>query len=85
MEHLHWLVNAGPENVVRVDLKTAANVMLLDDINYSAFRRRAAYRYHGGYYKRTPVHLSPPRTGRWHVVVHLGGYAGRVAASVAVA
>lgn len=85
MQHLHWQVDAGPENVVRVDLKTAANVMLLDDINYSAFRCGAAYRYHGGYYKSTPVRLSPPRTGRWHVVIHLGGYAGRVSASVAVA
>ena len=34
-----------------------------------------------GYYKQTPVRLVPPHEGSWHVVVHLGGYAGRVNAN----
>jgi hypothetical protein len=85
MKYLHWDFNAGPDNVICVDLQMAANVVLLDDINYSAFRRGCSYRYFGGYYRQTPVRLSPPHSGHWHVVVHLGGYAGRVAANVAVA
>lgn len=85
MQYLHWEVHAGPQNVIRVTLGAAANVVLLDDHNYAAFRRGGSYKYHGGYYRRTPVCLSPPRTGRWHVVVHLGGYGGRVRADVKVA
>jgi hypothetical protein len=70
--------------MIRVDLDKAANVQLLDDTNFAAFRHAGRYRYHGGYYKQTPVNLVPPRTARWHVVVHLGGYAGTVRASVSM-
>jgi hypothetical protein len=84
MRILHWDIQAGPDNVVRVELDHAANVILLDDINFSAFRRGSRYHYFGGYYKQTPVQLVPPREGSWHVVVHLGCYAGRVNASMAL-
>ena len=84
MKYLHWEFQAGPDNVIRVDLDKAANVQLVDDTNFSAFRRGGRYRYQGGYFKKTPAHLSPPRTGRWHVVVHLGRYAGTVRASASM-
>jgi hypothetical protein len=84
MRFLHWDIQAGPDNVVQVELDHAANVILLDDINFSAFRRGSRYRYFGGYYKQTPVRLVPPHEGAWHVVVHLGGYAGRVNASMSL-
>lgn len=82
MKFLHWDFIGGPDNVVQVELDHAANVILLDDINFSAFRRGSRYSYFGGYYKQTPVRLMPPHEGGWHVVVHLGGYAGRVNASM---
>jgi hypothetical protein len=47
MKYLHWDFNAGHDNVIRIDLQAAANVVLLDDINYSAFRRGSAYRHFG--------------------------------------
>lgn len=84
MNFLHWEVNAGPQNVIRVNLDKAANVLLLDDVNFAAFKRGGSYRYGGGYVKRTPTTLVPPRPSRWHVVVHLGGYSGSVRASVSV-
>ncbi len=84
MRFLHWDFRGGPENVVQVELDHAANVILLDETNFSAFRRGSRYRYFGGYYKQTPVRLVPPHEGIWHVVVHLGGYAGRVNSSMAL-
>ncbi len=84
MRFLHCDFHGGPDNVVQVELDHAANVILLDDINFSAFRRGSRCRYFGGYYKQTPVRLVPPHEGSWHVVVHLGGYAGRVNASMAL-
>lgn len=84
MRFLQWDIQAGPDNVVRVELDHAANVIMLDDINFSAFRRGSRYRYFGGYYKQTPVRLVPPHEGSWHVVVHLGGHAGRVNASMSL-
>jgi hypothetical protein len=52
--------------------------MLMDDLNFSSYRHGSSFRYHGGHAKRSPVRLAAPRAGRWHVVVDLGGYGGRV-------
>lgn len=84
MKFIHWDIQAGPDNVVQVQLDRAANVLLLDDTNFAAFRRGGRHSYFGGYYKQTPVRLVPPRETRWHVVVHLSGYAGRVNASMSL-
>ena len=84
MNYLHWEMNAGSGNVIAVELTRAANVLLLDDSNYSAYRRGGSYRYHGGHAKQTPARLVPPHSGHWHVVVDLGGYGGHVEASVSM-
>ena len=84
MKFLHWEVDAVEGTVVRVDLDAQANVMLLDDSNFSSYRHGHRFNYHGGLAKRSPVTLVPPHPGRWHVVVDLGGYAGHVNASVSV-
>lgn len=84
MKFIHWEIQIGPDSVVQVELDRAANVLLLDDSNFAAFRRGGRYTYYGGYFKQTPVRLVPPRETAWHVVVHLGGYAGRVNASMSL-
>jgi hypothetical protein len=84
MKFLHWEVDAVEGTVVRVDLDAQANVMLLDDNNFSSYRHGGSFNYRGGLAKRSPVTLVPPHPGRWHVVLDLGGYAGHVNASVSV-
>jgi hypothetical protein len=49
--------------------------------NYQAGRR---YRYHGGRVTQSPFRIAVPSDGHWVVAVDLGGYAGRISASVAV-
>ena len=44
MKLLHWEVNAGPDNVIRVELDKQANVLLMDDINFSSYRSGRGYR-----------------------------------------
>jgi hypothetical protein len=56
----------------------------MDSINFSSYRRGQRFRYHGGHAKRSPVLLTAPHAGHWHVVVDLGGHGGRVNASVSV-
>jgi hypothetical protein len=85
MKFLHWEMNAGPENVIRVELDKQANVLLMDDTNFSNYRSGRRYRYFGGLAKRTPATLVPPHSSHWHVVVDLGGYAGSVSASCSMA
>jgi hypothetical protein len=62
----------------------AANVVLLDAINFQNYKGGRRYSYHGGHATRSPVRLEVPRAGHWYVVVDTGGYAGRVNASVRV-
>lgn len=78
--HAESHLDRGDLAVVRLDKQ--ANVMLMDDINFSAYRSGGSYRYHGGLFKQSPVRLPAPHSGHWNVVVDLGGYAGNVRAGV---
>jgi hypothetical protein len=84
MQFLHWEVQASPSNVIVVTLNKQANVRLLDDHNYSNYRSGQQHHYYGGLAKSSPVTLRAPHSGRWHVVVDLGGYSGNVQAGVTV-
>ncbi len=84
MKFLHYKIDAGRDNVIEVTLDRQANVRLLDSSNFSRYRAGQQHRYHGGLAKSSPVRLRPPRHGRWHVVVDLGGYSGRVNAGCRV-
>lgn len=82
MNFLHEEFDAGPQDVVEVTLDGQANVMLLDAGNYQDYRQGRRFQYHGGLAKVSPLRLAPPRQGHWHLVIDLGGYAGRVKAGV---
>jgi hypothetical protein len=57
MKFLHWEVDAVEGTVVRVDLDAQANVMLLDDSNFSSYRHGHRFNYRGG--------LAERRRSRW--------------------
>lgn len=82
MNHLNNEFDAGAGDIAEVTLDRAANVLLMDPVNYDHYRRGRKYQYYGGYATRSPVRLVVPKQGRWHVVVDLGGGAGKVRASV---
>ena len=82
MNFLHYDLELDSNQAVEVTLDKQANVRLLDDSNYGLYRRGQPHTYYGGLAKASPVRLAPPRPGRWHLVVDLGGYAGTVKASV---
>jgi hypothetical protein len=82
MKYLHYEVHLNPGEFVQVSLDKQANVRLLDDSNYRRYRRGERYRYYGGRATKSPINLRPPRSGRWNVVIDLGGYAGNIRAGV---
>ena len=63
---------------------SAANVLLLDDLNFRHYRSGQRYNYRGGYTTQSPYRVTIPSSGRWHIVVDLGGYTGNVTSSVRV-
>ena len=84
MEFLHKPLQLGPDDVVEIILDNPANVQLLDPENYEAYRQGKLYRYHGGHASESPVRLTAPSPGQWHLVVDLGGGVGSVQASYRV-
>jgi hypothetical protein len=84
MNYLHNEFDAGPDETIEVTLDSGANVQLMDTPNFENYRDGRPYRYYGGYVTRSPYTIRPPRSGHWHLVVDLGGYAGRVHASARV-
>jgi hypothetical protein len=75
---------SGGETIVVTLQGTAANVRLMDSINFSAYRAGGQHRYFGGSATRSPVRLQVPNAGHWHVAIDLGGYRGSVRSSVRV-
>ena len=84
MNHLHHEFDAAAEDLIEVTLNGGANVQLMDSVNYENYRNGRPFHYYGGYATRTPVLLSPPRAGHWHLVVDLGGYPGSVRAEARI-
>jgi Domain of unknown function (DUF1883) len=82
MNFLNYEVSTSPNSLIEVTLSNAANVLVMDEANFQSFRSGRSYRYHGGHYNQSPVIIKVP-SGRWHVVVHVGG-AGSVSAAVRV-
>lgn len=82
MNYLHYPLELSATEAVEVTLDKQANVKLLDDSNFRNYRDQRQYKYFGGLAKASPVQISPPRAGRWHLIVDLGGYPGSVKASV---
>jgi hypothetical protein len=85
MEYLHKEFDLTEGDVVEVTLAgNAANVLLLDTTNYQKYQQGKPYDYAGGYARTSPYRIQVSRSGHWHLVVDLGGGAGRVQASVRV-
>jgi hypothetical protein len=72
-------------DVVEITLSgSAANVRLLDNVNFQAYRSGRQHRYTGGLARQSPVRLPVPNPGHWHVAVDMQGLAGTTRASFRV-
>ena len=69
-------------DVVEISLSgSAANVRLLDNSNFQAYKSGRQHRYIGGLAKQSPVRLQIPSPGSWNVVVDMQGLQGTARAS----
>lgn len=85
MQHLRYdLGNLKKGSTVVVTLKNQANVQLMTRTEYNNYKSGRRYRYHGGRVTRSPFRIAVPSNGHWVVAVDLGGYGGRISASIAV-
>ncbi len=79
--YLHYQFDLEAGDVVEVILENRANVRLLDEANYALYSEGKKHHYFGGFAKESPVQITAPRAGHWHVVIDLGGYPGIIRAT----
>jgi hypothetical protein len=84
MNFIHTDFQGSEGDVAIVTLDAQANVMLLDESNFSAYQNAGTFNYFGGWATKSPVRLVAPRSGHWHIVIDMGGGAGQVRASIQV-
>jgi len=84
MNFLHTDFDGDSQDLVMVTLDHQANVMLLDDHAFSAYRSGGSFEYTGGWATGSVIQLRPPSTGHWHVVVDLGAGPGSIRAGVRI-
>jgi hypothetical protein len=71
--HARDYLNAGDIVVVTCDHQ--CNVRVMDDSDYSSFKRGASHHYNGGFYTHSPIRIVVPSAGYWNVAVDTGGRA----------
>ena len=85
MDFVHYDLGYLVEGTtVVVYLNAAANVCVLDSVNFGNYERGYSFEYLGGYVTRSPYCAVIPRDGCWNVAIDLGGYEGRIGSSVDV-
>jgi len=82
MDHLHYEFNLNASDSVKVSLAKQANIRLMDSTNYQYYKSGRAHQFYGGLAKTSPFIVNPPHAGKWHIAIDLGGYSGRISATV---
>ena len=80
INHLHYEFHALRGDRIEISIDRQANVILVDDPNYKRYLVDQPFQYIGGFAQISPLHLSVPYSGIWHLVVDRGGYPGIVQA-----
>jgi len=62
--------------VVEVSLTAVANVRLMDTLNYTNYKNGVKHIYTGGVVRQSPIRLSIPTLGHWHIAIDTHGIQG---------
>jgi len=77
MKFLHTdvgLRQAG--DVVEVTISSVANVRLMDTNNFNYYKNGMKHIYTGGLARESPIRLTVPTFGHWHVAIDINGVEG---------
>jgi hypothetical protein len=70
--------------IVEITLTNGANVRLMDAENFLAYKEGLQYRFVGGLFLESPVRISMPSTGYWHVTIDMDGLKGSTSATTKI-
>lgn len=84
LNYLHYEFDLNGGDTVEVILDSHANVRLMDNANFALYQAGKRHFALGGFARTSPIHITAPSAGHWHVVVDLGGFPGTVRATAHV-
>lgn len=70
--------------VIEITLSAIANVRLMTHGNFDLFKNARQRKFLGGVAKQSPIRLTIPENGHWHVVVDMEGHQGKAQSSIKV-
>lgn len=69
---------------VEITLSAVANVRLMTAPNFAAYKQAMKHQFIGGVAKKSPIKLTIPQAGHWHVVVDMEGHHGHAELSIRI-
>lgn len=82
--HLHRSLQLNKNQVIKLVLDTPANVYLLEGNNYHLFMQDRPYDSHGAEVEKSPFLMSPPRPGKWELVIFSSIPGAKVKAEISI-
>ncbi|KAA0689559.1 DUF1883 domain-containing protein [Neorhizobium sp. P12A] len=68
--------------MIEITLSAVANVRLMNAQNFQRFTETLNHKFLGGVAKKSPIRLTIPEAGRWHLIVDMEGHNGLAESSV---
>ena len=63
-------------DVLEVTISSVANVRLMDTNNFNNYKNGMKHIYTGGLARESPIRLTVPTFGHWHVAIDINGVTG---------
>jgi Domain of unknown function (DUF1883) len=62
---------------IEITLSAVANVRLMTESNFALYKQAMKHQFLGGVARKSPIRLTIPQSGHWHVVVDMEGHHGQ--------
>lgn len=69
---------------VEIVLSAVANVRLMSSGNFALYKQGQKHQFIGGVARKSPIRLTIPDAGLWHLVVDMQGHHGQATSSIRV-
>jgi hypothetical protein len=69
---------------IEITLTAVANVRLMTDSNFALYKQAMKHQFVGGVARKSPIRLTIPQSGHWHVVVDMEGHHGQSESSIRI-
>ncbi|CAN7534639.1 DUF1883 domain-containing protein [Pararhizobium sp. LjRoot255] len=67
---------------IEITLSAVANVRLMTENNFALYKQAMKHQFVGGVARKSPLRLTIPQSGHWHLVVDMEGHHGQSNSSI---